>query len=52
MKNKKSRLVKTEISEDGVLSVSTKDFLKNPGIRRQYELLKDPEFRAFLLNLK
>lgn len=33
-----------EISENGVLSVTTKQILKNDAIREQYELLDNPEY--------
>jgi len=37
-----------EISSTGVLSVSTEELLKNTAIKKQYTLLKDPEFRKIL----
>ncbi len=37
-----------EISSTGVLSVSTKELLKNDSIKKQYELLKEPEYRKIL----
>jgi len=36
------------ISGPGIFSVTSEELLKSPKIRRQYEMLKDPEIRKML----